>query len=1062
MTHEQTTVHVLGRFSVRRGGDEVPPSAFAGRLARRLVRILITRRGSLVPRDVLVGALWSARLPSDPDANLNVLVNRARRALGDASLIETLSGGYAFAGGDRCVVDGEVVLAAIGRGRELLAAGDSAAALRCLVRALEDWGDPLPEDTYEDWARGYRDTLLRARQDALEAAVEASLDVGDAARAASLAEEAVRSEPLREPGHLLLVRAHAAAGDQASALRAFETMRRRLDDELGLEPSAEAWGLQRRVLDGEGLGAVAPTAAPRVSVNAGELPFAGREQLLELLLDRMAAPTPASAIVVAGRSGTGKSRLLRELAARSPQVVLVASAYRPERTEPWSLMRSLLREVLALDGRAAGAVPDHAAAALRDLVPELGDYRHIDDAPLDAESRRALAAEAAIALLSAAASDGLLVAADDVQWADASSLALLGRAAARVRRLLPVLTYRPEEVRDDHRLHDLLGDLRRTGEVIAVELGALDAAGVDDMAYGDLAALLLDETDATPMALAQSVRTLAGDGTAVRGPDGRWHLAPEADTVHARSVARAGQRRTILDHVDQQAPRRREVLSVLALLARETTARTIGRALGVTQREVLDELDALARAGLAHVGDHGWAVAHDMVAEALVGSLARPARAGLHQRLADALRAEDGDAAEIGRHLAAAGDRDAAAEALAEAAWQRLDRFANGEAVDLATQGLGLGRAPSVRSMLLEVRAEAEARAGHLHGARADLRGAIAERPHGPDRAPLLARLAMLESGAEDMAAAAEVVEMALAEAGERDVARARALATGAIVDMNTGHPDRAAARADEAMQIFEAAGDARGIGDVLDGRAMAQFLGGDVTGGVQAFDRVARLFADAGDLMRVVTPRSTRGHGFVFLARPAEGLAEAQAALDLARSLGYREGVSYSAWHASEALTALGRVDEALAVAEEALTVAERLGHRGWTATALRAIGLAHRAGGDLDGAEKAFRHSLDTSTNLSLFSCWASAQLAIVLLERGELAEAGSHVQQALSEGPPLARYEARLAHAELAAAAGRHDARTIVDDAIRQARSGGHLASLPRLTVLERRLTGRSSSV
>jgi hypothetical protein len=73
-------VRLLGRFVVRRAGQEVAPAAFGGRLVQTLIRLLVTRRGSFVSKDVLAEALWSERLPADPAANIEVLVSRARRA----------------------------------------------------------------------------------------------------------------------------------------------------------------------------------------------------------------------------------------------------------------------------------------------------------------------------------------------------------------------------------------------------------------------------------------------------------------------------------------------------------------------------------------------------------------------------------------------------------------------------------------------------------------------------------------------------------------------------------------------------------------------------------------------------------------------------------------------------------------------------------------------------------------------------------------------------------------------------------------------------------------------
>ncbi|MGH9002130.1 MAG: AfsR/SARP family transcriptional regulator, partial [Acidimicrobiia bacterium] len=145
-------VQLLGRFVVRRSGGEVPPASFGGRLVRVLIRVLVTRRGSFVPRDVLAAALWPERMPADPTANLRVLVQRARAALGDPSLIVTGPGGYSFAAGDACVVDTESFLALVRAGQDHLAGGHAAAALRAFRTALDLWGEPLAEDAYDDWA----------------------------------------------------------------------------------------------------------------------------------------------------------------------------------------------------------------------------------------------------------------------------------------------------------------------------------------------------------------------------------------------------------------------------------------------------------------------------------------------------------------------------------------------------------------------------------------------------------------------------------------------------------------------------------------------------------------------------------------------------------------------------------------------------------------------------------------------------------------------------------------------------------------------------------------------
>lgn len=228
-----------------------------------------------------------------------------------------------------------------------------------------------------------------------------------------------------------------------------------------------------------------------------------------------------------------------------------------------------------------------------------------------------------------------------------------------------------------------------------------------------------------------------------------------------------------------------------------------------------------------------------------------------HRAAAAPLRRGTGAAVpgERARHLAGAGDWPAASHAYLTAARERLEHFADREAEHLAEAGLALNPPNGPQAELLEIRAQTHDRRGEFGRARTDLRTAVTLAESGPVRSRLLTRLAALASGAEDMVRAANLVDLALTEARDDPTARARGLAVGAIVDMNLERPSRAQERYAEALSLYEQVGDARGLADILDAQAMAEFLDGDIDGGIEAFDRVARLFTDAGNLLRVVTP---------------------------------------------------------------------------------------------------------------------------------------------------------------------------------------------------------------
>jgi Flp pilus assembly protein TadD len=188
-----------------------------------------------------------------------------------------------------------------------------------------------------------------------------------------------------------------------------------------------------------------------------------------------------------------------------------------------------------------------------------------------------------------------------------------------------------------------------------------------------------------------------------------------------------------------------------------------------------------------------------------------------------------------------------------------------------------------------------------------------------------------------------------------------------------------------------------------------------------------------------------------VKLARPGDALADGDAALELARTLGHPDSICYSLLQRSLALAALGRGQEALADASEALTTAERLRHREWTIMGHHRSGVAWEAAGDPDRAERAYRRGLELADRVPYHWSQCANGLARLLIARGELAEAEPLVARSLAEGLPLTAYEARLAQVELHAARGDPTTRPLAREALALADQGGYLVVVPRLRAL-----------
>ena len=173
--------------------------------------------------------------------------------------------------------------------------------------------------------------------------------------------------------------------------------------------------------------------------------------------------------------------------------------------------------------------------------------------------------------------------------------------------------------------------------------------------------------------------------------------------------------------------------------------------------------------------------------------------------------------------------------------------------------------------------------------------------------------------------------------------------------------------------------------------------------------------------MLRLWSPRATRGHALAFLGRAADGLTEIEETLARARAACHPAVEAECLWHRAEALAALGLAGEAVEAAEESAGIAARIGHAEWTAAAHRGLGIACEAAGLPGRAESAYRRSLEAAEGIPLFRAWAAARLGAFLARQGRPEEAVPHVQAALTGGTPLTGHEARWAHAELLASQG-----------------------------------------
>jgi len=296
-------IEVLGPIRVLdRAGRDLTPS---GVLQRRLLALLVLQRGRVVSTDAAIDALWRSGLPRDPVGALQNHVSRLRAVL-PATAIESTGDGYRL---DASAIDVDCdLLASLLRDQAALDDG----ALAEIDELLARWQGPaFPEldevdDGRAEWTR-LAELRIRAREVCAEQRLARGAIDGLVAELTSLAD----AEPLRERARALLMSALAATGRHAEALRVYDEFRRRLGDELGIEPSP-ALTAQHAALLGERPEGSAPSSPsrPTTRLPVPVTSLIGRDGLVE---DVVALVASHRLVALVGPGGVGKTRLLVEV-----------------------------------------------------------------------------------------------------------------------------------------------------------------------------------------------------------------------------------------------------------------------------------------------------------------------------------------------------------------------------------------------------------------------------------------------------------------------------------------------------------------------------------------------------------------------------------------------------------------------------------------------------------------------------------------------------------------------------------------------------------------------------
>lgn len=481
----------------------------------------------------------------------------------------------------------------------------------------------------------------------------------DWADALGHAREMLALDPLSEEAHRRVMRLHYLAGDRAAALLAFDACERILKDEVGASPSLETLALLRTVE-----AAREAPAAPVIPVAMTRPPrLLGREAergQLELVLRESAVA------LLRGEAGMGKSRLLAELCGMAGQARIHVGARPGDAAVPYALAGRWLRALLAACRIDLDAMQRERLAR---LLPELGT-----PAPVQRDQLMA-AVDAVFTLARQRGLSGVIV--DDLQFADAASIALLQSLAGRGDAGW-IVAMRPAELGEA--AHAFCEAMQQRASTVVLDLPALvpgaiaeliDSLGVEGLSGAEQAAALCARTGGNPLFVLETVKAaLAQPGRALR-PHGE---APAAiDWPAAASVLRLIQQR-----LARLSPAALRLARCAAVAGQDLSSALAAAVLGLP---VIDLADAWSELEAAQVlRDAGFT--HDLVAEAALASVPDAVARPLHAAVAAFLEAHEGEPARVAEHWLAAHEALRAVAPLQAAALHARKLWRHEEASD--------------------------------------------------------------------------------------------------------------------------------------------------------------------------------------------------------------------------------------------------------------------------------------------------------------------------------------------------------------------------------------------
>jgi len=721
--------------------------------------------------------------------------------------------------------------------------------------------------------------------------------------------------------------------------------------------------------------------------------FVGRETELETLREAVEASftQESGAVIVTGTSGMGKTAVVEETVRRVreayPELEVVRGSSPEGATDPYAAFK-----------QAFGSLSASTGTALRDQLTE-ADSDVSPENPEELQARRQALFDDVADGIREAATGPLVVFLDNLQWADAATLALFEHLTTTLDEwLTPVAfvgTYRFPAVADtEHPLEAVLNQIQTRSRYTEVRL--------DPLSQGETRALLADvlgrhslpeafvemvheQTGGNPLFVHETATYLLETGAV----DPQREAYPTADDEVQLPAEVTDQIASRLQHLDEQS---RELLRLGAVLGERMPGPVLASASNLPTGRYREYVDLLVASHIWElVGDNGDVIEGERrvtadgggdlqfvsggLREAVVDRLPVELEREYHRRIAEAFEAvyedADEDAGRLATHYEQAREYEAAFESYRRAGNHAAERYATEDAIEHYERALsladehGVAEETAVETVTTDLGTVCEI-VGEFDRARECFERSLEiAQSSGRRHAEATARRNLggidskrgnYDKAREHHAASLDIFR----ELGDRQAEATSRRNLGTIA-WRQGEFDQAQAYYEESLDSYRELGDREGEANTLNNLGILAINRGEYEAAEEYSERSLDIFRELGDRRGEAKALNNLG---ILAKRQGEyeqAREYSERSIEINKEFGERQAAARSLNNLGILAHTRSEYDRAREYYEESLDIFRELGDRQAEATGLNNLGVIASYCGEYDRAREYYEESLD-----------------------------------------------------------------------------------------------------